>query len=199
MNTHKLYLCVAVILIASCGPAALPTPITPPTSTPGVIVSTTESIPSPTERSSMFVEPDPETYVRVLPAVLEYFYYRKKAMVAGNVEDLWAHYPELKNGVDAPKGINAESFFISNYQALKLFDGNISPEEYERFKVNGETDEIQVLVHGMELYLFLDEKGQYSESGGEFKIVLYLRIQDDGWEVFKTDEVMQDEWQQFNP
>jgi len=135
----------------------------------------------------------------LLPAVLEYFYYRKKAMVSGNVEELWSHYPELRNATDVPKGINAEGFFISNYQGLKLFDGNIFPEQYEQIRVKVTSDETEVLVHGMELYLFLDENGRFNESGGEIKIVLYLRIKDGNWVVFKTDEVMQSEWLQFSP
>ena len=146
-----------------------------------------------------FVRPDPETYVKVLPAVLEYFYYRKQAMISGSVETLWEKYPELKNDIDFSKGVNSEGFFISNYHGLKLFDGNIFPEAYEPIKVKVKPDETEVLVHGMELYLFLDENREFTESGGEIKIVLYLHLKDGHWVVFKTDEVLQSEWQQFSP
>jgi len=82
---------------------------------------------------------------------------------------------------------------------LKLFDGNIFPEAYEPIKVKVQSDETEVLVHGMELYLFLDENKEFTESGGEIKIVLYLHLKNGHWTVFKTDEVLQSEWQQFSP
>ena len=34
---------------------------------------------------SAFVQPDPETYVNLVPAVGEYFYYRKAAVISGNM------------------------------------------------------------------------------------------------------------------
>jgi len=183
---------------------ALIAPTTTTTSMPKLTATFTPEISPSTpegtsENATEFFRPDPETYVRVLPAVLEYFYYRKQAMIAGNVEILWEKYPELKNDTDFSKGINLEGFHISNYHGLKLFDGNIFPEAYEPIKVNVKPDEIRVLVHGMELYLFLDKNGEFTESGGEIKIVLYLHMKNGHWVVFKTDEVLQSEWQRFSP
>jgi hypothetical protein len=138
--TMKLKNIISALLIvftlASCVPASKPafTQIPIPTSTLTPRLTATAKPENP-ESTTEFMEPDPETYVMVLPAVLEYFYYRKKAMISGNVEELWTQYPELKSESDISKGINAEGFFISNYQGLKLFDGNIFPEEYERIKV----------------------------------------------------------------
>jgi hypothetical protein len=198
-----------IFMLASCAPVfkiaitetLIPSPsftltssTTTFTPTPRLTIS-----PPPAESTAGFIRPDPETYVRVLPAVLEYFYYRKQAMISGSVETLWEKYPELKNDIDFSKGINSEGFFISNYHDLKLFDGNIFPEAYEPIKVKVRSDEIEVLVHGMELYLFLDENKEFTESGGEIKIVLYLHMKNGHWIVFKTDEVLQSEWQQFSP
>ena len=50
----------------------------------------------------------------LMPAIREYFYYRKQSVIAGNTELLWAHNPELKDGEDVPNGINAEYFFFEN-------------------------------------------------------------------------------------
>jgi hypothetical protein len=136
-----------------------------------------------------FTDPNPETWVMLMPAVREYLYYRKKAVIAGNVEVLWTQYPELKDGADFSKGINAEEFFINNMQGLKPFDGNIFPEYYERMKVNilGETAE--VLVHWLELYLYVDETGRFEDSGGEFRVIIFLRHQDNQWTVYKTHDI----------
>lgn len=209
--SHLLIVLTLTSCVSASVPALTQTPIStstftliPPTATatytPGLTAtSKPENLTSLPESITEFIEPDPETYVMVLPAVLEYFYYRKAAMISGNAKDLWAQYPELEREIDISKGVNAEGFFISNYQGLKLFDGNIFPEEYERIKVKSKSDGMEVLAHGMELYLFLDENGQFNESGGEFKIVLYLRLKDGRWHVFKTDEVLQSEWQEFSP
>ncbi len=134
-----------------------------------------------------------------MPTVLEYFYYRKQAVITNDIEALWAQYPELKNNVNIEQGINSEEFTVKNYQGLKPFDGNISPEHYEQFKVKLTNGQAEVLVHGMELYTFLDENDNFEESGGEFKIILYMQMKEGRWVVYKTDEVTIGEWQQFAP
>jgi len=169
MKIKSLSLCIAAIMISSCAPTqvilstAVPnfSPSSTSMITPGVLTSSLVQ-----QGSSAFVPTEPETYVKVLPAVLEYFYYRKNAMISGHVEDLWTQFPELRNGSDPAKGINAESSLITNYQGLKLFDGNIFPEYYEQMRVKTGSDEMQVLVHGMELYLYPGENGQFNQSGG---------------------------------
>jgi hypothetical protein len=144
----------------------------------------------PTSTSTVgFTEPDPETWVMLMPAIREYFYYRKKAVIAGKVEVLWARYPELKDGADFSSGINAEEFFINNMQGLKPFDGNIFPESYGQIKVIISGEKAEVLAHGMELYLYADETGKFDDSGGEFKIIIFLRRQDDQWTVYKTQDI----------
>lgn len=213
---RTIHFCLIAIISASCTPVpgSIPaenqsTSVAFPTNTPVLIAKATQTstpvsplpgvpvILTPPQSIAEFTEPDPETYVMVLPAVLEYFHYRKKAILSGNPEDVWEHYPELKIETDIPNGINMEGFVITNYQGLKLFDGNISPEHYEQIHVKTMNDNIQVLVHGMELYLFLDENGDFNESGGEFKIVLYLYRKGGRWVVFRTDEVTQSEWEEF--
>lgn len=135
-----------------------------------------------------------------MPAVREYFYYRKRAVITGNIEELWKHFPELKKDVDFEKGINSEELIVTNYQSLKPFDGNIFPEHYERFKVKFTNEQqVEVFVHGIELYTWLDESNKFDDSGGEFKVVLYLHMKDGHWVVYKTDEVTLMEWQQFSP
>ena len=92
------------------------------------------------------------------------------SLITNDIEALWEQYPELRNNVNVEQEINSEEFTVKNYQGLKPIDGNISPEHYERFKVKLTNGQAEVLVHGMELYTFLDE-----------------------------DEVTIGEWQQFAP
>jgi hypothetical protein len=156
----------------------------------------------PTSTTSIgFTQPEPNTWVMLMPAVQEYFYYRKRAVAAGDIKILWEHYPELKNGADISKGINAEQSIVASYQGLKPFDGNVFPEEYEQIKVKMPDNEAEVLVHGMELYLWSDAKGNFTSSGGEFKIILYLKLKqrNDRWQLYKTDEVTMAEWHDFAP
>jgi len=177
--SKKISIIIALLLIAilfvSCAPAATNVA---PTEISVFTPSTTD-----------FTEPDPETWVMLMPAVREYFYYRKQAVIAGNAEVLWKRYPELRDGADIPVGINAEEFFINNMQGLKPFDGNIFPESYEKIQVNYLDEKAEILTHGMELYLYADETGMFEDSGSEFKLIIFLRRQDNQWLVYKTHDI----------
>lgn len=149
---------------------------------------------NPPAWSAGFKEPDTTHYVDVLPIVQEYLYLRKQAVLTGSVDVLWQRFPGLKQGVDKPKGINAEETMLYGYRLLKPIDGNINAEYYERLKLKDMDTTPQVLLHGMELYTFKDENGHFSQSGGEFVIALYLERQNGKWTVIKTDEVTPEEF-----
>jgi len=146
-----------------------------------------------------FMEPDPGLYVELMPAIREYFYLRKQAMLLNDSTDFYENYPDLLKDVDLAKGINAETKFFEYTHSQKPFDGNILPDFYERMAVKQTETETQVLLHGIELYLWKNIHSEYDEFGGEFKIVLFMRQQESGWQIFKTDEVTLDEWKSFQP
>ncbi|MEA3327850.1 MAG: hypothetical protein U9R53_11190 [Chloroflexota bacterium] len=155
--------------------------------------------PSNRSDSPTFTEPDPETYVSLMPPILEYFYHRKEAVLSGDLQAFYRRYPDLEHNTNFEKGINTESTLISSYHALAPFDGNIHPEYYEKIKISQSENGIRVLVHGMELYLLKNSQGKFGESGGEFKLVLFMRQEGDTWQVYQTDEVTLQEWQDFKP
>jgi len=192
-----------MIIFTSCTPvdaSAFPTstefpiliPTIPPTPIPEIPTVTSLVVEG-------FSEPDPHTWVTIMPAIREYFYYRQKAIVSNNLEEFWIHYPELKSGMDVTKGINEEEFLVSNYQFLKPFDGNFFPEQYERIRVKIINDKAEVYVHGMELLLYVDENGDFQESGGEITIVLFMQKQNNRWLVYKTDRIQMSEPNPFAP
>lgn len=146
-----------------------------------------------------YIEPDPETYAAIMPVIREYFYYRKQAIISGSTEQLFSRYPELKRDIELSKGINAEEFHIKNYRQLQPVDGNIFPEYYEKIKLKIDHDKAEVLLHGMELYLFSDENNEYQDSGGELKMIIHMQRKNDRWCIYKTDEVTQSEWREFSP
>ncbi len=188
MKTKILLTIIISIPLFSCRSAV--TPMVPTPVVPILLPEPTTEISTSTSTSTAgFTDPNPETWVMLMPAVREYLYYRKEAVIAGNVEVLWAQYPELKVGADFSKGINAEEFFINNMQGLKPFDGNIFPEYYEQIKVNLLGESAEILIHGMELYLFVNETGKFDDSGGEFRIIIFLRHQDNQWIVYKTQDI----------
>lgn len=141
-----------------------------------------------------FNEPDPEDYVSILPAILEYFHYRKEAIITGDMDAFYVRYPSLQSGVDISAGVNAEAFFVENMQELAPFNGDIHPEYYQKIRVRQAGEEIQVLLHGLELYLWQDMEGKYERSGGEFKLVLFMRQAGARWDIYRTDEVTLAEW-----
>jgi hypothetical protein len=199
MKIKPLCLFIVTIIFTSCVPApsfvlATPTEFPSPTQTP---------IPEiPTATLAVvegFSELDPHTWVTIMPAVREYFYYRQKAIISNNIEEFWAHYPELKNGMDISKGINQEEFLRDTYQFLKPFDGNFFPEQYERLRIKIINDKAEVYVHGMELLLYVDEEGDFQESGGEIRIILFMQKKNNRWVVYKTDEIHMGEPNPFAP
>lgn len=198
---HRFLILLTCAMLISCSPVntSPETNTQIPTAKPRTTTQTPTAVPTATPLAiSDFSELDPETYVTLMPAIREYFYYRKQAVISGNTEELWQHYPGLSQDIDVEAGINAEGFHIQNYHGLKPFDGNILPEYYERLKINETPAGFEVLLHGMELYLWKDGNN-FDESGGEFKIVLYLRQEDAVWVVYKTDQVTQMEWNQSIP
>lgn len=155
--------------------------------------------PDQTPDFSAFTNPDPQTYVSLMPIIREYFYLRKQAVLSGDPDPLLTRYPDLAAGADLEMGINIEAHHIASMQSLAPFDGNIHPEYYEpiRIKESGET--MEILVHGMELYLWNNEDDTFNESGGEFKMVLTVRKEGNTWQIIKTDQVTLQEWKGFEP
>ena len=126
------------------------------------------------------------------PAILEYFYYRKRAHISNNLAELWTRYPDLQENVDFYKGINAEEIFIGFFQGRNpLIDGDIDLQHYEPMKIKMFDGKAEVHLHGQEIFLRVDENGDFMQAGGEFRIVLYLEKVDGKWTVSKTDQYRQ--------
>lgn len=182
----KMYYAPIVIFISSLAAC-----ISPP-------IQSTVSAESTSISQLGFVEPDPEMFSKISPPLVEYFYHKKQAMIAGNPEILWSHYPDLQRNTNIQNGINIEGWLIENYRSLTLIDGNIMLEYYERLKVRKNDGQIEVFIHGMELYTFVSEGG-FQESGGEFKLFITFTEKDEKLTVIKTDEVTMSEWQHIIP
>ena len=148
---------------------------------------------------SGFEEPDPAEYVNLAPIVWEYFHRRKAAVLSGNLDAFYVRYPELILDAEPLQGINAEAFHAAGLQSFDLMDGDIFPEYYEPLRVKTLPDHVEILTHGVELYLHRDAAGSFNQTGGEFKIILYLRPDGEGWTLFRTHEVTLAEWKDFNP
>lgn len=175
-STLILMLCILLLspILAACAPAESPS-------------------------VSGYEEPDPESYVSLAPIVWEYFYHRKALVLTGNLDAFYVRYPELARGADPGQGINAEAFHAARLLSFDLMDGDIFPEYHARLRVRTLPDHVEILTHGMELYLYRDTSGNLSQTGGEFKIVLYLRPDGEGWMLFRTHEITLAEWKDFNP
>jgi hypothetical protein len=199
-NMPRFLTLVTIVLTACSSAPSVPLQKSITTSATPDIASSflTPTTPFP-ENVADFTQSEPDTWVMLMPAVQEYFYYRKQAVVTGNIKVLWERYPALQNGADISKGINAEQSIIASYETLKPFDGNIFPEEYEHIKVKWLGDKAEVLVHGTELYLWRDTAGNFTNSGGEFKVILFLEKRNNRWHVYRTDEVTMAEWHDFSP
>ena len=145
-----------------------------------------------------FTHPEPDIYVKLMPIVREYFYYRKGAVLSGDLATFYLRYPELEKGINLDSGINFEAHLVESLQSLHPFDGDIHPEYYEKIKVKDLRADPQILVHGMELYLWQDADGTFNETGGEFILVLLLQEKEDIWQIVQTNEVTLAEWKGFD-
>jgi hypothetical protein len=88
-----------------------------------------------------------------MPVIREYFYLLKQAVLTGDPNLLFSRYHDLATGTDREKGINTEAQHITSMQSLAPFHGNIYPEYYESIKIKGSSTELEIMVHGMKLYL----------------------------------------------
>jgi len=82
----------------------------------------------PEVETTKFEEPDPETYVSIMPSLWEYFHLRKQAVMSGDTNEFFKRYPDLEFNINIESGINTESIFISDMHALSPVDGNVNPE-----------------------------------------------------------------------
>lgn len=139
-----------------------------------------------------FQTPDPATWHEIMPAVWSYLYYRKQAVLQGDIRVLWRVYPELAQGMDGVRGINAEALLVQGFRDAHPVDGNIALDSVGRIHRKGAT-EVEVYLHGSELYLLRDESGRLFQSGGELMLTLSLRKQGGRWAVYRTDEVTEAE------
>ncbi len=143
---------------------------------------------APTQPASCFAAgfsaPDPQTFTELMPAVLEYLYYRKRAVISGETREFLDRYPALREGADAASGVNDEVRMIAIFkQAFTLIDGDIDPEHYERMKVRRNGASVEVIIHMLEIYLRQD----FSITGSELRLKLSLQQAAGTWTVVRTD------------
>jgi hypothetical protein len=168
-------------------PYASLTPLPSATMTP--TLSTLPLLPTPT--FDEFTD-DWRIHAELRTAILEYFYYRKRAFISNDLAELWSRYPDLRENVDFLKGINAEEIIIGFLQGGNpLIDGNIDLQHYEPIKIKMFDGKAEVHIHGQEIFLRIDENGDFREAGHEFRIVLFLEKLDGKWTVYKTDQYRQ--------
>lgn len=140
-----------------------------------------------------FGTPAPAAAVALLPAVREYCYYLKKAILAGDVGVLWARYPALRSHAErsAGAGTNTEAYWVDLYRPLHPFDADISPEAYAPIVVKLAGDRADVAVHGWLSLLRpgYDSAGKefFAESGAEFRVTLLLQRRQGTWTVVQTE------------
>jgi hypothetical protein len=114
------------------------------------------------------------------------------AFISNDLTELWIRYPDLRENIDFYKGINAEEIFVGFLQGGNpLIDGNVDLQHYEPIKIKMFDGKAEVHLHGQEIFLRVDENGDFREAGHEFSIVLYLEKLDGKWTVNKTDQYRQ--------
>ncbi len=155
-------------------PMDVPVPITPGPPTP-----------TPRPTVALWIAPDSRDLDALRAAAHEYLYLRKQAFITGDLNRLWARYPALRQGADPSTGVNAEASDMASFHQLGLIDGDIAPESYARMAIRMRDDDAEITIHGFEMYLRRD----FSQSGSELWIRLFLRRDGRRWTVVKSDEV----------
>ena len=135
-----------------------------------------------------FVIPEPELWVQVAPRIREYFYFRKQAIVHGDIARLWERYPALRSPFLPDQGINSERVEVEHTQPY--LDGNITFDHDFRVCLRATT--MQVYVHGWEEYLLPD----LNITGSEFYIRLDFQGRGPDWALMRTDTLTEAELHQ---
>lgn len=161
-------LCLMLVIIAGCSRS------TAPQAEP----------PLPLAAPRGMAEVTSEQHATFMPMVHRYFHVRKQAVLAGDPEIIWREFPALKDGRNSQAGINDEATAIAGYRPLAPIDGNVAPESYARLKALVDGDKAILLVNGTEIYL----TKEFSQSGGQVQLMLYLEKRRDAWTLVKTDE-----------
>lgn len=149
-----------------------------------------------------FATPAPDTWNRIMPQVRAYFYYRKQAVLRGDIRVLWEQYPALAQGQDPTRGINAEADEVAAYirDGRPPVDGQIALTAYEPLRVRRQGDRWQVFVHGWEEYWYPRPQGGLDISGQEFLLLLTFQEHEEGlWRLQRTDAVTLQEYHQCRP
>lgn len=157
-----------------------------------VPIPTTPGPPTPAPRPtvSLWIAPDSPDLDALRAAAQEYLYLRKQAFITGDLNRLWARYPALRQGADPSTGVNDEASKMASFHQLGLIDGDVAPESYERIGIRMRDDDAEITIHGFETYLRKD----FSQSGSELWIRLFLRRDGRRWTIVKTDEVTDAEY-----
>jgi len=76
--------------------------------------------------SNGFDEPDPETYVRLVPIVWEYFHHRKAAALSGNLDAFYVHYRNYHLVQTLKRGSIPKPSTRPHYKASTFWTGTSS-------------------------------------------------------------------------
>lgn len=142
-----------------------------------------------------FVEAEPSEWEKYARPVREYMYYRTQAVINNDIHILWNQYPKLKENINIEERINVEKYEVEFFnQEGKVLDANFDIEKYDRLQVKKiNENEAAVLVHASLVYL----ADNFEEFGGERLIEIYLQRSGTSWEVVKTDEYTEEEYQKL--
>ncbi|WP_456275271.1 hypothetical protein [Bacillus sp. AK128] len=136
-----------------------------------------------------------EEYEEYAKPITEYMYYRTQSVLKNDIKLLWDHYPLLRENSDPQNGVNIEGFEVESLnEGFNLLDANFNIESYDQLKVKEiSNNEVIVLVHGSISYIRED----FTVSGGEYLIKVFLGWEDNKWTVKKTDEYTLPEYKEW--
>lgn len=126
----------------------------------------------------------------VLRVIADYYTRRERAALTGDASVLFSAYPQLADGEDRARGVNADAFFFERMRAVRIAGLTFDLDGYEPIGVYVRDDTALAFVHGLETWL----NGFGPPTKGEFYTRIDLVREGAGWRPIRTDEVMLHEW-----
>ena len=89
----------------------------------------------------------------VLRVIADYYTRRERAALTGDASVLFSAYPQLADGEDRARGVNADAFFFERMRAVRIAGLTFDLDGYEPIGVYVRDDTALAFVHGLETWL----------------------------------------------
>jgi len=117
----------------------------------------------------------------------DYFRFRNRAAVTGDLGPLYSAHPSLAHGEDRQLGVNVEAVFVERMRAQRVSHVSVELEDREPVKVYVKDATAVAYVHGRETWDLAPGAGR---TISEIVVRFDLHRAATGWLIERSDELV---------